>query len=188
MWKKITVCLLLLLTVSGCSEDRQPTQKALDFRTALMNAGGCSFEARISADYGGRVYDFTLDCVYTNDGEAALTVTEPEAIAGISATVSPDGAQVQFDGMALDFGELANGSIAPMATPWLLGSCWLGGYISAAGADGEWERVTILHGYHEEEVTLDTWLDENNLPGRCEISWNGQRYLTVEISNFQLRR
>lgn len=153
-----------------------------------MEAGGCSFEARVTADLGGRVYGFTLDCAYTNDGEAVLTVLEPETIAGIAATVSADGAEVRFDGAALDFGEMANGHLAPMAVPWLLGSCWLSGYISACGADGELERVTVLHGYHEAELVVDTWLDGSNLPVRSEISWDGRRCLTAELSNFQLRR
>lgn len=179
---------LLLALLTGCAgtETAQPSQKALNFRTALMDAGGCSFTAEVAADYGSRVYTFTLDCDYTVDGEAHLTVTSPETISGISATVSADGAQVEFDGASLDFGQMANGYVAPMAVPWLLGNCWLREYISNAGSDGELERITYLQGYNEAELTLDTWLDAEGTPVRCEVSWDGTRCLTVTLSDFQL--
>lgn len=179
---------LLLALLTGCAgtETAQPSQKALNFRTALMDAGGCSFTAEVAADYGSRVYTFTLDCDYTVDGEAHLTVTSPETISGISATVSADGAQVEFDGASLDFGQMANGYVAPMAVPWLLGNCWLREYISNAGSDGELERITYLQGYNEAELTLDTWLDADGTPVRCEVSWDGTRCLTVTLSDFQL--
>ncbi len=186
--KKLIPFALSLALLSGCAgtETAKPSQKALDFRTALMEAGGCSFTAEVTADYGTRVYDFTLDCDYTVDAEAHLTVTSPENISGIEATVSADGGQVEFDGASLDFGRMANGYVAPMSIPWLLGSCWLKGYISSAGADGELERITYLQGYNEAELTLDTWLDSNEIPIRCEVSWDGTRCLTVALSNFQL--
>ena len=187
-FKKLGILALLLTMLTGCAgtELAKPSQKALDFRTALMEAGGCSFTADITADYGARVYEFTLDCEYTVGGEAHLTVTKPETIAGIAATVSADGATVEFDGASLDFGQMANGYVAPLAAPWILGNCWTAEYISSAGADGDLERVTYLQGYHEEELTLDTWLDRSGVPVRCEISWNGSRCLTIDLTNFQL--
>lgn len=187
-FKKLGTLALLLTILTGCAgtELAKPSQKALDFRTALMDAGGCRFTADVTADYGARVYAFTLDCDYIVDGEAHLTVTAPENIAGITATVSSDGAAVEFDGAALDFGQMANGYVAPLAAPWLLGNCWTAEYISSAGPDGDLERVTYLQGYNEEELTLDTWLDQTGTPVRCEISWNGSRCLTVDLTNFQL--
>lgn len=175
----------MLLTGCAGTETAKPSQKALDFRTALMEAGGCSFTAGVTADYGARVYTFTLDCAYTVGGGARLTVTAPETIAGIAAEVSADGAQLEFDGAVLDFGQMANGYVAPLAVPWLLGSCWSGAYISSAGSDGEWERVTCLQGYNEAELTLDTWLDSAGTPVRAEVAWDGTRCLTVTLSDFQ---
>lgn len=187
-FKKFAPLALLLAFLTGCAgtETAKPSQEALHFRTALMEAGGCRFTAAVTADYGARVYDFTLDCDYAVDGEAHLTVVQPENIAGITAAVSGNGAQVQFDGAELDFGALANGYVAPMALPWLLGSCWVGEYISCAGPDGDYERVSYLKGYDGAELTLDTWLDPSGVPVRSEVTWNGTRCLTVTITNFQL--
>ena len=67
----------------------------------------------------------------------------------------------------------------------LLGQCWSAAYISCAGSDGELERVTYLDGYEEEEVTVDTWLSSAGLPVYAEISCQGMRCLTLQISDFQ---
>ena len=105
MWKKRLLPLLLAVLLTGCAaKERTLSQKALDLRTGLMEAGGCTFTAAVTADLGGRVYPFTLDCAVDLQGETTLTVVEPEAIQGITASVSQDGATVEFDGAALDFG------------------------------------------------------------------------------------
>lgn len=162
-------------------------QQAVDFRTSLMSAEGCVFQAEVSVDFGNKVYGFTLQCDYTPDDKATLTVTAPEMISGITATISADGAKVAFDGTELDFGRLANGRVAPMALPWLLGRAWSSEYISSAGKDGENILVTCLMGYGDEEITVETWLNEKSIPIRCDISCDGMRCLAVTISEFRYK-
>lgn len=181
-WFSLVMCLLML---TGCSKESADREKALSFRTALMEAGGCQFSAQIRADYGDRVYDFGVDCRFLLEDGAVLTVTSPEEIAGITAEVSQDGAQVSFDGVQLDFGQMANGHVAPMALPWLLGSGWANAYLESAVEDGEYLRVTCLMGYGEEEITLLTWLDQNRIPVQCEVIYDGTRCLTAAINEFQ---
>lgn len=186
MWKKRLLPLLLAVLLTGCAaKERTLSQKALDLRTGLMEAGGCTFTAAVTADLGGRVYPFTLDCAVDLQGETTLTVVEPEAIQGITASVSQDGATVEFDGAALDFGALAGGNLAPMTFPWHLGQCLQSGYISAAGQDGALEKVTYLVGYGEEAMTFEIWLDEGGLPVHCEVLYDGARCLTADITGFQ---
>lgn len=184
MTRKICVVLVLLLCLSGCGK-KEPTQEALDFRMRLMQAGMCSFTADVTADLGGKVYTFTMQAAYTLE-QTTLTVLKPEEIAGISATVTKDGAKVQFDGVELDFGQMANGNVSPVSAPWLLVKCWVGEYISAAGADGDLERVTYLSGYHDEELTVDTWFDREGTPVHAEVVYDGVRCLNIEITDFQL--
>ena len=149
-----------------------------------MEAGGCSFTAAVTADYGDRVYQFTMACSHTSDG-TRLEVLEPEIIAGIAATVSEDGAQLEFDGAALEFGQLANGFVSPVSVPWLLAQCWMEEYIAYAGSDGDLERVTYLRGYNDEELSIDTWFS-GSVPTYAEVVYDGARCLTVEITNFQM--
>ena len=185
MLRKKFALLLTLISIflTGCAA-KSPAQQPLTFRTALLEAGGCSFTAVVTADYGEKVYSFTLDCSCTGD-KTRLCVLEPESIAGIAATVSGDGAVLEFDGAELEFGKLANGFPSPVAAPWLLGQCWTGEYIAWAGPDGDLERITYLRGYDDEELTVDTWLDKNGVPVYAEAAQDGVRCLTVEIKDFR---
>ena len=184
LWRKLLCAILSLLLLTGCSTGSKPTQKALDFRTALMEAGGCSFTADIMADYDQRVYNFTVTCDYKTTGSAVITVTAPEEIAGISATVSADTATLEFDGLELEFGQMANGLISPMEASRLLAQCWLSAYIDSAGADGDLERITYLDGYREKELTVDTWLNKDQKPVHGEITYEGVRRLKLDITDF----
>ncbi len=184
-WKKLLCCVMLMMVLSGCQGQGEPTQKAIDFRTALLRAGGCSYTAVIDADFGERVYTFSVACVFQTDGTAELEVLQPQEIAGIKAHMDGQSAALEFQDVALDFGVMANGEVSPMEACHLLGQCWTAAYISCAGSDGELERVTYLDGYEEEELTVDTWLDEAGLPVYAEIIHEGTRCLTLQISDFQ---
>lgn len=185
MLRKLSFVLALLLCLTGCSRGKDPVQKPLDFRMKLMQAGVCSFTAEITADVGGKIYDFSVAAEHTPEC-TVLTVLEPEEIAGISATVSDGSARLEFDGLELELGSLAGGNVTPMAVPWLLAQCWAGEYISASGADGDLERVTYLRGYDDKELTVDTWFDEALIPVYAEIAYDGLRCVQVQIKDFHL--
>ena len=184
-WKKLLCCVIICLILSGCQHQVSPTQDALDFRTALLEAGGCQFQAVIGADYGDRVYSFTVTCMYNTDGTASITVLQPEEIAGITAKVSENGTKIEFENMALDFGVMANGTVSPMMACQVLGRCWSSSYISCGGSDGDLQRITYLDGYEEEELTVDTWLDGTGLPVYAEMMYDGTRCLTLQLTDFR---
>lgn len=188
VWKKCVVCVIMLLILAGCGDSsRHPTQKALNLRTALLEADGCEFAADVEATIADRVYSFSVFCDYTAGEKAVITVLKPEEISGITATVSDKGAKVDFDGVALDFGTLADGRISAMEAGWRLAECWVSAYISAGGSDGACYRITYLDGFDDSELTVDTWLDKDGVPVRGEIACNGLRCLTLDVSQFRLK-
>lgn len=173
--------------MTGCgSRGAETAQKALDFRTGLLQAGGCSFTAELQADFGDRVYCFSAACDYGAEDGARITILEPEEIAGIQAAVSADGVTVTFDTVELDFGQMANGTVSPVAAAWLLGHCWTGAYVDRTGPDGDLERITYLDGYRDQELTVDTWLD-GITPVHAEITYDGVRCLTLDLTDFQMK-
>lgn len=66
-----------------------------------------------------------------------MTVTAPDTISGISATVKNDCRTIEFDGLSLEFGPLADGRVSPICGPALLGACWASEYIDSTGKDEE---------------------------------------------------
>lgn len=183
MRKRIAMLLVLgCLLLSGCQPKQNDLQTALDFRTRLISQAGCRFTAHVTADYGDRTYSFSLRCAFDGeDGE--LEVLAPEAIAGIRAEIDGEDAALSFDGVSLEYGKLAGDRVAPLTVPWLLGSAWSGDYIALTGREGDLTRVTWLKGYNEDELSIDTWLQEG-IPTYAEVSHDGTRVLTVMIQDF----
>lgn len=162
--------------------------RPLTFRTALLQSGGCSFSAAITADYGESDASFTLDCVFSPETGASVTVTEPESIAGIQAQVKDTAASVSYDGMQLGLGSLANGNLAPLAAPYVLGQCWAGEYIDATGTEDGLLRTTYRMGYEEKELVVDTWFSQEPFtPVRAELSYEGRMVLRADISAFSMK-
>ena len=88
----LMMCLCLLL--GGCGGRSQGVSPAIAFRASLVQAGGCSFRAELTADYGDYVVPFALDCETEVNGPTHFTVAAPETLAGITAAVDETGGTV----------------------------------------------------------------------------------------------
>ena len=189
MLRKKFALLLTLISIflTGCAA-KSPAQQPLTFRTALLEAGGCSFTAAVTADYGETTTDFTLDASFAPETGASLTVTAPETIAGITAHVKDSTADVSFDNTQLGLGSLANGRFAPLAAPYVLGQSWAGAYIDSTGTEDGLLRATYRLGYDKQELVVDTWFTEEPFtPQYAEISADGRMVLSIRISNFAMQ-
>ena len=164
--KKFALLLTLIsIFLTGCAA-KSPAQQPLTFRTALLEAGGCSFTAAVTADYGETTADFTLDASFAPDTGASLTVTAPETIAGITAHVKDSTADVSFDDT----------------------QSWAGAYIDSTGTEDGLLRATYRLGYDKQELVVDTWFTEEPFtPQYAEISADGRMVLSIRISNFAMQ-
>ena len=181
---QILLCICVLFT--ACGTESQTLAPAIEFRAALVQAGGCTFRAEVRADFGETVAFFCMDCDAEADGILRLTLTAPETLAGITATVTDAGGKVTYDGMALDFGLMAGGNVIPAAAPALAVDCWIREYIASAGQEEERYRVTYEKDFDEKKLVVDTWY-ENGVPICAEVCYNDQRILKLLISDFTLK-
>ncbi len=184
MKRLVAVLMLALVLLTGCGLGGDELDRAMKLRSDLL-ASGCSFDAKITADYGDEIYTFTMNCQTDTSGNLTFTVMEPESIAGITGAVSEDGGRLTFDDTALAFELLADGQLSPVSGPWVLMRTLRSGYVTACGLDGAQIRVSIDDSYEADALHLDIWLDEKDLPQRGEILWDGRRILTVEVGNFE---
>ena len=186
MRKALAAILLLCIFCTACSAGESGLSPAIEFRAALVQAGGCTFQAEVTADFGDSVVSFSLDCDADADGTTRLTVTAPETLSGITATVSDAGGKITYDGMSMDFGLLASGNVIPAAAPAITVTCWSSEYITAAGEDETGYRVTYEKDFDEKMLKVDTWF-ENGIPICAEVCYNNQRILNLTISDFTMK-
>lgn len=177
-------CFLAILALSGCGGGPGPEELAAQIEASYAQAAQVDFAARIRADYGDRVYDFTVSCSSGADG-GVLTVAEPEIIAGVTVRFSSDGATLAYDGAEVFTGEILPEGLSPVdAVPMLL-DLWRDGLVTEAvfeKRDGEECLAALFH--VNERVESRTWFSKNTwLPLRSEVYLDGYTVIGCDFYN-----
>lgn len=160
--------------------------RGLGLRSEILQANTVSFDAEITADYGDKVYIFGMNCQADRDGQLCFTVTEPETIAGITGSIAEDGGKLTFDDTALHIELLTDEQLSPVSAPWIFLKTLRTGYITSAGMEEELLRLTIDETYEEDTLHLDIWMNDNNIPVRAEILYDGRNILSLSVKNFEI--
>jgi len=182
--KRILMLVTVVLMICGCTSKDSAYERVASFRSRLQSGGGCTFIADVSADYGERVYTFTLDCKSDSYGNIQFAVISPDSIAGISGEISQSGGKLTFDKEALAFELLADGCASPVSAPWLFMRSLLGGYINSCAMNEDGITVQIDDSYEDDALRLEIWTDLQLSPKRADIMWQGRRIMAMEIRNF----
>lgn len=180
----VLVCLILLLT--GCSGTQKEMDRAMSLRTKLLGSRECTFKAEITADYGDKTYQFSMDCVSDSEGALRFSVLRPDTIEGITGMISEENGALTFDDVVLCFELLADGQVTPVSAPWILIHTLRGGYVTACVLEEDLLHLTIDDSYQEDALRLEIWLDEGDAPVHTDIIWKNRRILSMNITNFQI--
>ena len=182
---KILAVVLALLLLGGCKGPEGELDRAMALRAKLL-ASSVSFDAGITADYGDEVHSFSVYCEGDSQGNLGFRVTAPETIADITGRIDGGEGKLTFRDTALAFPLLAEDQLSPVSAPWIFYQTLRSGYLTSAGMEGDLLRLTIDDSYEEDALTLDIWLNEQDIPIRAEILYDGRRILTQEIENVQI--
>ena len=98
--------LVLFLCLSGCQGSVQENNLALALRADFLAMDGCSGTMDITADYGERVYAYTVSFSSTQETDMTMVITAPQEVAGITATIAEGQTYLTFDGVQLETGPL----------------------------------------------------------------------------------
>lgn len=184
--KKAVVVVLFVLMLTGCSGKSKELERGMALRSELLKASQCSFDAEITADYGDKVYTFSMACLGDPHGNMSFTVTAPETIAGITGSVSETGGKLTFDDTALQFDLMADDQVTPVSGPWILLKTLRSGYITSAAMDGELLRLSVDDSYADDALHLDIWLNTDDQPVKAEILYDGRSILSLTVTNFAM--
>ena len=183
---KRILAVVFVLFLFGCST-AEYTEPAIELRQRLLSGRNCLFDCIVTADYGDKLYTFSMKCEADQNGKVSFIVSEPDTIRGISGNMSAQGGAITFDDQVLAFPMLADGQVAPIGAPFLLIKTLRSGYIRSCGKDDRFWKIQIDDSYEEKSLQLDIWLDEHLAPIRCDILYAGRRYLVVDIENFVIQ-
>ena len=172
--------------MSGCDHGESEMNRMLHLRKTLLSMECCNFETQICADFGEMTYTFLTECTAERNGTVHFVVKEPKSIQDISGTISSNGGKTTYLDTALAFPLLADGEVSPAAAPYLLIRSLMGGYLSGTVQEDKFLHATIHDSYEEEALTLEIWLNEEDVPCKAEIVWQGRRVLSLDVLSFHI--
>lgn len=181
--KRLCCLLLCSLLLVGCG-NKSGFDRAMALRSSILKASGCRFDATITADYGGSLYVFSVECEAESTGKLAFRVIAPDSIAGITGTVDATGGNLTFDDQVLAFPILPDDVISPVSAPWLFMKTLSGGYLKACEETDNGLHLLINDSYAQEAIRVEVYTDSADRPIRADFFWQGSRILTLEIENF----
>lgn len=177
--KKLLLPLILVLFFTGCGQGNTP--RGMSLRQRMNDSNGCAFTADVRAYIGKEEYVFSMDCECGNSDAVTFTVTAPESLSGITGELSSGSGSLTFDGQALAFPMLAQGTMSPISSVWVLLHALRGGYLTDEGKEG----LTIDETYQGVPLRLSVTLDNEDMPTFTEIFQDGERILSLALANFR---
>lgn len=198
MCKKLLLLPMIpLLLLSACqggeAEGGQTADEAARLvRTEYLAAAGCAGRVEVTADYGARVYAFTLDFTWRREGESTLSVVAPEELAGLTARIADGEGRLEFDGVSLGAGDLTGEGLTPMELLPSVMEYVGGGYMAECvfEALGGQDALRVLFRDPEAQAGSGTecvlWFDCGaRALLRCELSWDGALVLSGDFTEFE---
>ncbi len=186
---------MTLPLLAGCSGGEQAgnsaDELALSIRTEYLAMTACAATVDMTADYGQRVYEYTLKVSWQKDGETLLTVVAPENIAGITAHIQNGSTFLEYDGASLETGLLSAQGLSPMeAVPAILDYIF-SGYIAECDFETVGESRQLWFCCRDPECSPGTgteaefWFDaESHALARAEVLSDGYTVIQCVFKDF----
>ncbi len=183
----------LLLSACGGTGGNGPQEQALTIRGEYLAAKGCGARLNVTADYGQRVYTYTVDVTSTAE-ELVLSVVAPKEVAGVTAHLVGGDSRLEYDAAVLETGPLALDGLTPLdAVPALLETA-RSGFMDSCTMEQLGERASLRvlcrdpsMGQGEGTQTV-LWFDPDSAALlRGEILVEGRRVILCECMEFALK-
>ena len=183
MRAKLAVVLCVLFLLTGCKGTGEPLDKAIALRNRVTDSSGCAFHTTVTADYGEKIYEFSMDCTTDKEGNLTFTVTKPDTINSISGKISAVGGAITFDDKVLAFQTIADGRVTPVTAPWLFINTLRSGYLKGCAQTEQGIEISFDDSYAENalHVQINT---NDDIPVSAEIFWQGRRVMTLDVEGF----
>lgn len=188
----MTLC-LLLAACGGSGAGNDSDELALEIRGKYLSMSGCTARMELTADYGQRVYQYTLDLSYEREGDTTLTVAAPEEVAGITARLTGETALLEYDGVSLETGPLDESGLSPVSAPAVLLRAAMEGFIAETGLEEVGETQCLRMTCRDPEARpgegaeLTLWFDaDGHGLVKGEVLSDGVRVIDCTFTEFSM--
>lgn len=193
MRKVLSFALMMTLLLAACTPALEtPEMAAANLQNTYRSMAACSATVDLTAEYGEKVYDFTVDVSWQREGETVLTITAPELLAGITARVAGGETVLEYDGVGLSLGALDMDGLTPVSSITAFLQEAASGYMAQCSWAGEGDsQLQVL--CRDPEADAGTGAEflmifdrATQALVRAEVSNDGTTVLTAQFSNFTM--
>ena len=185
--------ILLLALLCACGGGNEDNDLVLSLREDFQNMDAWSGEMELTADYGQRVYDYSVSFTGDREEGTTLTITAPEEAAGITAVAKEGQTWLDYDGVRLETGPLDPQGLSPMdALPALLTELETG-TVAEVGTETDGDLSLLRLTLRDPEVTPGTgretvfWFDKaQKTLLRAELRNDGATVVSCVFSSFTI--
>ena len=185
--------ILLLALLCACGGGNADNELVLSLREDFQNMDAWSGEMELTADYGQRVYDYSVSFTGDREEGTTLTITAPEEAAGITAVAKEGQTWLDYDGVRLETGPLDPQGLSPMdALPALLTELETG-TVAEVGTETDGDLSLLRLTLRDPEVTPGTgretvfWFDKaQKTLLRAELRNDGATVVSCVFSSFTM--
>ena len=185
--------ILLLALLCACGGGNADNDLVLSLREGFQNMDAWSGEMELTADYGQRVYDYSVSFTGSQEEGTTLTITAPEEAAGITAVAKEGQTWLDYDGVRLETGPLDPQGLSPMdALPALLTELETG-TVAEVGTETDGDLSLLRLTLRDPEVTPGTgretvfWFDKaQKTLLRAELRNDGATVVSCVFSSFTM--
>ena len=185
--------ILLLALLCACGGGNEDNDLVLSLREDFQNMDAWSGEMALTADYGQRVYDYSVSFTGDREEGTTLTITAPEEAEGITAVAKEGQTWLDYDGVRLETGPLDPQGLSPMdALPALLTELETG-TVAEVGTETDGDLSLLRLTLRDPEVTPGTgretvfWFDKaQKTLLRAELRNDGATVVSCVFSSFTM--
>lgn len=185
--------ILLLALLCACGGGNADNELVLSLREDVQNMDAWSGEMELTADYGQRVYAYSVSFTGDREEGTTLTITAPEEAAGITAVAKEGQTWLDYDGVRLETGPLDPQGLSPMdALPALLTELETG-TVAEVGTETDGDLSLLRLTLRDPEVTPGTgretvfWFDKaQKMLLRAELRNDGATVVSCVFSSFTM--
>lgn len=185
--------ILLLALLCACGGGNADNELVLSLREDFQNMDAWSGEMELTADYGQRVYDYSVSFTGSQEEGTTLTITAPEEAAGITAVAKEGQTWLDYDGVRLETGPLDPQGLSPMdALPALLTELETG-TVAEVGTETDGDLSLLRLTLRDPEGTPGTgretvfWFDKaQKTLLRAELRNDGATVVSCVFSSFTM--
>ena len=175
----ISALMITCLALTACGGTEQQLEQA---RNRLTQAEAVALTAQVRANLGETAETFRLEHSLA-EGTWTVTVTEPAVLQGVTARISSQGSELEYDGAILTTGAVTGGGLSPIGAVPMIWETLRAGTVDSIWTEG---ALLVAKLIYDDDISVTIWL-EDGLPVGAELAENSIVKVVCTISNVKIK-